>query len=109
MKTPTIPVLILSLAAAAMTSDGRCGENDQPQRVSIPHRMPEDGRIPGFRVLVDGAEVGRIRGDAILSNGRFFGIRWITEGAGGWKIEIVEGEPNTLQVWGGGAVQLVEE
>jgi len=109
MKIPTPLVLIFSLVAASMVSEGRCGEDDQPQRVTIPHRMPEGGRIPGFRVLIDGSEAGRIRGDAVLSNGRFFGIRWIAEGTPGRKIEIREGEPNTLQVWGGGVVQLAAE
>ncbi len=76
------------------------------QSVEIPHRMPSEGRLPSFEVTVDGVKAGELSSDAILSNGRFFGLRWIVRGEPGWRMEISEGSPYTLKVWHSGTIAI---
>ena len=101
--------IALTLAVFAMLAEPLPAGYGEAQRISIPQSMPEEGRLPSFKIMVDGVEAGRIYGDAVLSNGRFFGIRWIAAANHGWRAEIREGEPNTLLIWSGGEVRLERE
>lgn len=105
MKLVTFALFAIALACV----QGSNGGDPESQRVFIPHRMPERGVIPSFRILAGGEDIGRLRGDAILSNGRFFGIRWIAEAKQGWRAEVRDGDPNTLHVWTDKAVLLEPE
>lgn len=90
----------------ALTAEGR---GEEVQRVAIPQLMPERGVLPSFKILEDGNQIGRLRSDAVLSNGRFFGLRWIAEPQEGRRAQVKDGDPNTLHVWTTGSIQLLKE
>ncbi len=84
-----------------------CLGGEMEQRISIPEAGPDGGKPPLFSVLIDEQYVGDVVGDAVLSNGRFFGFRWIARPVDGKRIWIREGEPYTLYVGHLGTVRLV--
>lgn len=105
MKT----IWLMALAGILGLTPGMTEEPSVIQKLDIPHRTPSAGKLPSFRVVADGVQVGRVIGDAMLSNGRFFGIRWIAVPEAGKRVEILEGNPTTLNVWLEGRIEIIEE